>query len=77
MSNFTTKPPKCPTLVTLEESHEGQVDIMVKSRDGYTYRIAAIGDRTLHLFSLSEVSAKQIGLQIDNNGFPVVVRGIG
>ena len=75
MSDFTIKPLSHPTLVTLGEDMEGQVDIVVTDpTDGRDYRMAAIGDGKLHLFTMDTVIAKNIGLQLDANRYPIIVR---
>jgi len=74
MSNFTTKPPHIPTLVTLAEGIRGQVDILVHDIDGIDYRIAAIGDGKLHLFVIDTAVAKNLGLQLDSNRYPIITR---
>jgi len=73
MSKFTIKPstPSTPpTLVTLEESLEGQVDIMAHALDGESYRIAAIGDGKLHLFKMDVAVAERVGLVLDDGRYP-------
>lgn len=74
MSNFTIKSPSNPTLVTLEESLKGQVDIMARDIDGCDYRVAAIGDGKLHLFKMNTAVAENIGLELDANRYPIIVR---
>lgn len=72
MSKFTTKPPSHPTLVTLEESMKGQVDIVLQDSDGHTYRVLAIGDGKLHLPRFNTEVAKQMGLKLDGDARPVI-----
>ncbi len=75
MDHFTIKsPPSHPTLITLEEDKPGQVDIIAHASNGDQWRIAAIGDGKLHLFQLHHHVSVTLGLQLDANGYPVVVQ---
>ncbi len=70
MSKFTIKLFTPPTLVTLEESLEGRVDIMAHALNGESYRIAAIGDGKLYLFTIDTAVAERVGLKLDHGRYP-------
>lgn len=72
MSKFTIESTQHPVFVTLEESLEGQVDIMVTTPDGKPYRIAALGDGKLHLFRINAQIARSMGLKLDTGHFPTI-----
>ena len=75
MSNFTTKPPHAISAISLEEGGvKGQVDIMVSAPDGATYRVAALGYGKLHLFRFNTEIAKEIGLELDADAYPIITR---
>ncbi len=70
MSNFTVMPPEKATLITLEASLKGQVDIMVHPHEGESFRIAALGEGKVHLFRQNLQEAEKVGLLIDDDGYP-------
>lgn len=72
MSNFTTKPPHPASVISLNETGEDQVAIMVSAPDGQSYRVAAFSHGKLHLFRFNTVIADEIGLKLDSEQYPVI-----